>query len=550
MAKRLRFSGRTPSRIGGTGARAGAPYGGAKLNRGHAGRVVALRVAMAALALLVLVALLRAPLDNRSARGDNGDNRGRVPQSTLAPVASLWRFGANLPNFQTRAQVQRVPPGFFETLLSPLVWLGESVRAFDQPGQSTLSGALWLAGLLFSAIVVWFVLAQLGEWRRPSLPSVFLLLLQMVGMATLLAAWRAPSLRVETPFTAIDFRVVTTHSSGMLTPQQHIDRHRAAGFKGLAFVDSPPLTQSTLDGLRAANPDILILNGTEQRGPQAHLLFFGARLPSIARESSAAQAIAQAKKLGALVLVAQPWRPGTLPADRLMAMGADGIVAWNGNFWDRALAERGRARNWIVVGDDALGDSAAFATRDGSRHGVWTLLPRGMDESRDVWRALARRKTAVASTLSDADKLDSQAAPRHIVGAARSAWRSLGRAAQINTLLGMVAIVALVWAWGAQAGHKLAAPTGPNSALGFLRRRRLAGCLSGAMLILVAFAATLLILACVLNGAALGEVLQRLPIARTPALQNFFVAPSLAIAMWIAADALFFYGRALWNRTH
>lgn len=549
MAKRLKFSGRTPSRISGTGTRADAFFGGAKLLRGHAARVVALRVAMSALALMLLVTLFRAPLGNRAAPIGNGGN-GRAAQSTLPRPLTPWRFGANLPNFQTRAQVQSVTPGFVETLLSPLLWMGESVRAFATPDRSTLSGALWLVALLFLAVSVWFVLAQLGEWRRPSLPAVLLLLLQLTGVAVLLAAWRSPALRVETPFTAFDFRVTTTHSGDLLTPQQQINRHRAAGFKGLVFTDSPPLPQSTLDGLRAANPDLLLLNGSEQRGPQAHLLFLGARLPNVARGTSASQAIAQAKKLGALVLVAQPWRPGRLSVDQLISMGADGVVAWSGNTWNRALVEKARARNWIVVGASSLGSREDFAGGHNSDARVWTLLPRGMDESSDIWRALSRRKTAVVSTLSGADTPQSQNASLHIFGAMRAGWRTLGRAAQINALLGLVAVVALVWAWGAQKGHKSAVPTGPKTAVGFLRRRRLTGRLMGAVLVVLAFAVTLTLLACVLNGASLGEVLSRLPSARASALQKFSVVPSLAVALWIACHAAFFYGRALWNRTH
>ena len=549
MAKRLKFSGRTPSRISGTGTRADAFFGGAKLLRGHAARVVATRVALSALTLLLLVALFRAPLGNRAARGGDGGN-GAAAQSTLPRPLTPWRFGANLPNFQTRAQVQGVTPGFVETLLSPLLWIGESVRAFATPNRSTLSGALWLVALLFLAVSVWFVLAQLGEWRRPSLPAVLLLLLQLIGMAVLLAAWRLPSLRVETPFTAFDFRVTTTHSGGLLTPLQQVNRHRAAGFKGLVFTDSPPLPQSTLDGLRAANPDLLLLNGSEQRGGQAHLLFLGARVPTIARGTSASQAIAQAKKLGALVLVAQPWRPGRLSADQIISLGADGVVAWSGNVWDRALAERARSRNWIVVSASSLGAREDFAAGNTSVAGVWTLLPRGMDESSDIWRALARRKTAVVSTLSDTDTQQAKTSSRHIFGSLRAGWGTLGRALQINALLGTVAVLALVWAWGAEKGHKPSVPTGPKTAVGFLRRRRLTGRLTGAALVVLAFALTLTLLACVLNGSAVGEVLHRLPPARTAMLQSFFVTPALAIMLWIVCDVMFFYGRSLWNRTH
>ena len=440
-------------------------------------------------------------------------------------------------------------PGWVDTALAPLLWLGESVRAYASPAQSTLQGALRVAGLLFFVVVLWFVLAQLGEWRRPSLPAALLWLLQIVGIAALLSVWRAPPLRVETPFTAIDFQVVTTHSDGLLTPQQQIDRHRKAGFKGLVFTDSPSLPQSTLDGLRAANPDLLLLNGSEQRGPQAHLLFFGARVPAVAPQTSAAQAIAQAKKVGALVLIARPWQT-QLPVDQLMAMGADGVVAWSGNAWNRELAQRGQARNWIVIGDSTVGDARELTSRDGARHGVWTLLPLGMDEPDDVWRALSRRKTAVAATLSDSDTPQVQVAPRSIFSALIAGWRSLGRAAQTAALLGIVAIVAFCWSWGAQIGHKSQPPSGPKTALGFLRRRRLAGRLTGAVLIVLAFAATIVALTCVLNGVSLGDALHRLPPARTPALQNFFVAPSLAIGVWGVANGLFFYGRALWNRTH
>jgi hypothetical protein len=516
--KSLKFAGRTPSRAG---------WGGDKLKPGYSGRQVAMRIAIAALVLMLLVALATPQL-------------GNIVPATRA-LQPVWMAGPNLPNFQARAELEAVPVSRGQTLLAPLVFFGEVAQSLD-PQVVGAFGALWLIVLIFGGIVLWFVLAQLGEWRRPSLPLALLLTLQGFGAFYYLSSFRAPTHKLNTPFTAFDFHTHTTISNGLLTPQQQIDWHRARGFKGLAFTESDRLMpQSTLEALRAANPDMLLLSGSEYHGRDAHLLFYGLKTPISSRNYDARRALAEAKKQGATVIVAHPWHPARFTTQQWMEMGVDGFEAWNGVIWDRNLAQNTKARNRSTTsGTDTLSKSGAHCY-------TWTLLPRGMDEANDVLRALKLRKTAIASTLNEADTpeaFDNQRrrgrSPLIVMGSIGGAWKQMARAQQINVLLGLVALGALLWAWGAQPGYKPQTPLGPNSALGFLRRKRLLGRLLGAFLVLGAFAGSV--------GAAL--VTMSGTYKHVPLVQQLGLTPLHALLAWLVLDALFVYGRALWQRKH
>jgi hypothetical protein len=127
-----------------------------------------------------------------------------------------------------------------------------------------------------------------------------------------------------------------------------------------------------------------------------------------------------------------------------------------------------------------------------------------------------------------------------VFGAIGQAWRSLARAQQINTLLGVLALSAFLWAWGAEGVRKTQAPLGPNRALGFLRRKRLFGRLLGALLVLGAFAGSIWVAVLTMSGTY----------KHLPLVQQLGLTPLHALFAWIVLDALYFYGRALWQRTH
>jgi hypothetical protein len=515
----LKFAGRTPSSGGG--------WGGDKLKPGYTARFVAIRLGLAALALMLLVTLFSSRL-------------GREVRD-VPTLQTVWIAGPQLPNFRARGELQRVPVPPSQVLAAPVVFAGEVAQALD-PQEIGTRGAMWLILLVWGGFVVWFVLAQLGEWKRPSLPLSLLLTLQVFGAAYYLSSFRAPLQRLETPFTAFDFHTHTTLSNGLLTPQQQIDWHRARGFKGLAFTDSDRLMpQSTLEALRAANPDMMLINGSEYHGRDAHLLFFGLKTPISSRTLDAPRAIREAKKQGALVIVAHPWHPQKYSAQQFIKFGVDGFEPWNGVIWDRNLAQGIKARGLSATsGTDTLSKSGAHCY-------TWTLIPRGMDEAGDVLRALKLRKTAVAFALDASAtpqafeaRRDNSRSPAVVFGAVGQAWRNLARAQQINTLLGLVAAAAFLWAWGAEGVRKTQAPLGPNRALGFLRRKRLLGRLLGALLVLGAFAGSIWVAVLTMSGTY----------KHLPLVQQLGLTPLHALLAWIVLDALYFYGRALWQRTH
>jgi hypothetical protein len=517
-SKSLKFSGRTPSRAG---------WGGDKLRPGYSARQVALRIAFAALALMVLVAIFSPNIGDKV-----------LSSRSLQPV---WIAGPSLPNFQARGTLEAVPVPRGQTLVAPMIFAGEIAQALD-PQEIGSRGVIWLLVLVWGAFALWFVLAILGEWKKPSLGWAFLLSLQLFGAAYYLSSFRAPIQRLNTPFTAFDFHTHTTLSNGLLTPQQQIDWHRARGYKGLAFTDSDRIMpQSTLQTLQAANPDMLLINGSEYHGREGHLLFFGLKTPISSRQFDVPRAVTAAKKQGAVVIVAHPWHPTKYSTAQWLQMGVDGFESYNGVIGSATLAQEIKARNrTITAGTDTL-------SKSGSHAYTWTLIPRGMDDEGDVLRSLQLRKTAIAHALTSNDtpqafeaRRNHSRSPGVVFAAIGQAWNLLSRAQQINSLLGLVVIGALLWAWGAESGSKGPPLQGPNTALGFLRKRRLLSRLWGLLLMLFVFAASI--------GAAvitMGGTYKYVPL-----VHQLGLTPLYALAAWILLDLLFVYARMLWQRTH
>lgn len=445
--------------------------------------------------------------------------------------------GFTSTNFQPRATLQAVPVGWLET--GGAVFALAGMIAQEMGTRSV--GWLLLAALL--AVGAWWTLAHLGEWRKPSVPLSLLLVLQTGGALYYLASFASPARRLATPFTAFDFHTHTTRSNGLLTPQQQIEWHRARGFRGLAFTDANRLMpDAQLTALRAANPDMLLLNGCEYHG-DAHLILLGLKRALSSHEMSVTAAIRAAQQQGAIVIVAHPWAPGKYTPGQFIHLGVDGFEAWSGAIWSQELAQLDQQRHLIsTTATDTL-------SKSGARCFTWTLLPRGLDSGDKVIRALRLRKTAAAFALSDNDTPDAyeqrQVRLKGIGGlalATRTAWGELCAAQRINALLGLVALIALLCAWGAQSGRPRPALLGPNRALGFLRRRRLVRRLSGCMLMVLAFPGSL-------DAAMLtmGTNFKVDAPAKAAALTH--LTPLYAIGVWIVLDLLYLYGRSLWQRT-
>jgi hypothetical protein len=129
--------------------------------------------------------------------------------------------------------------------------------------------------------------------------------------------------------------------------------------------------------------------------------------------------------------------------------------------------------------------------------------------------------------------------PGGLFPAMGAAWGTLSRSQRINTLFGLAAIIALLWAWGAQSYQTSTVPLGPHRALGFLRRKRLAARVLGLLLMLFAFAGSI--------GAALltmGGAFKSGPVQQDSAL-----SPLYAVVAWVVLDLIYLYGRSFWRRT-
>ncbi|MBV9867832.1 MAG: hypothetical protein JO316_20965 [Abitibacteriaceae bacterium] len=482
------------------------------------------RIALAALVLCVVVATLRSRF---------GDIAPWPPERPLR----IMMTGFTAPNFQPRAQLQEVPVGWLQTFGAVLAFAGNLAQ------QVGPKGAIWLVVLMLLGVAAWWLLAHLGEWRKPLLPLCILIVLQSFGAVYYLSSFLTPSRRLVTPFTAFDFHTHTLRSNGLLTPQQQIDWHRARGFAGLAFTDSNTLMPvAEISALRAANPDMLLLNGCEYHG-DAHLVLLGLKSAISARDMSVADAIKAARRQGAMVIVAHPWSPAKYSIAQLIQMGVDGFEGWNGVIWSHEVAQVDKQRHLIATtATDTL-------SKSGSRCFTWTLLPRGLNNPDKVLRALRLRKTAAAFALNDDDTPETydqrQARLKHLSGlplAVRAAWGELAPAQRINALLGLLGLISLLVAWGAASGRPAAMSLGPSRAVDFLRRRRLVGRLSGCLLMLLAFLGSI-------DAALLtmGATFKATAPVKTNTLAH--LTPLHAIVAWIILDGLYLYGRILWQRT-
>jgi hypothetical protein len=363
----LKFAGRTPSRALSPLTQAGW----LRAARVTSARALALRITLLALLLLPLVASLRLAIGN-----------------TTPFEYSLRLTPAPAPNFaprDTNTRLAVVETGWWETFAALPIFAGELTQAL------TGRGLLWIVLLALLGATLWYGIAHWGGWRKPSIPLILLLAVQLCGAAYYTSSFRSPSRSLNTAFSAFDFHTHTTHSSGLLTPQQQIDWHRKRGFKGLAFTDTNRMVEpAEFAALQHANPDMLLLNGSEYQSGSAHLILLGLRKAIDGRVvTDVRQAVRAAKAQGALVIVAHPWSPGKSEVEEFVRMGVHGFEAWNGVVWDRDVALLNRRRNLVTIG------STDDLSKSGARCYVWTLLPRGMDDAGDVLRALRLRKTSV-----------------------------------------------------------------------------------------------------------------------------------------------------------
>jgi hypothetical protein len=481
-------------------------------------RALALRIALIAILLLPLVASLRFAIGN-----------------TTRFEYSLQIFTQSpLPNFAPRdanTQLAAVETGWWETFAALPVFAGELTQALSG------RGLMWIVLLALCGATLWYVVAQWGRWRKPSIPLILLLALQLCATAYYFSSFRAPPRTLNTAFTAFDFHTHTTHSSGLLTPQQQIDWHRQRGFNGLAFTDTNRMIAAPeFAALQRANPDMLLLNGSEYQSGNAHFILLGLRKAIDGRAvPDAREAVRLANAQGALVIVAHPWSPGKYKPEEFVRMGVHGFEGWNGVVWDRSVALLNESRGLISVG------STDDLSKSGARCYVWTLLPRGMDDTDDVLRALRLRKTSIAFALGDGntpqaynENRRASRRPAALSGAVGTAWNSLTRAQKMAASLGIIACVAALWAWGAAPARPKTTLAGPQRAVGFLRRRRLTLRVLAALVILLAFAGSF--------AAAYFAM------AEHASLSFMHFTPLSAIVVWAAMDALLLYGLVLWHR--
>lgn len=474
-----------------------------------------MRIAAVCLLLWPVTALLNGVLGHSLPYGR---------QLQLVQLAPLPNFAPRLSN---TALVQG-NSGFWDTLLGPLWLLGEMAQTLGTRG---LAAYIPTVLLLLAA---WYGLAVARGWRRPPVAFCLLLALQLFGAGYWLVSFREPARKLDTPFTAFDFHTHTTYSSGLLTPQQQIDWHRKRGFSGLAFTDSDRLLPAAeFAALQARNPTMLLLNGQEYRGDK-HLLFFNLKSAIPSSRYGVTAALREAQRQGALVIAPHSWSPARSPrAKEFLAAGVPALEAWNGVVFDRGSLDAARAANAAVVATTDTG------SKSGSQCFNWTLLPLGLNQAK-VLRALRLKKTAIATTLTENDSgaaydaaARRQRHPLAMVRALNAGWHTLSRAQKACSTLVFLAAGALLWCWGARGPRREVALSGPSRVVGFLRRRRIAARVPAVMLMLLAWAGSILAAVYCLSWT-----------------QKFVpgIGPLHAVLAWLCCDALFWWGRHIWHR--
>lgn len=517
----LKFSGRTPTAIG-SGREDMSP----DARRGAVARAWCL--GLAAL-LLVLCAL------NATRRGSLGDE---IPWPAARPLrifdssvsasasASVSARGAN-PNASTWARARLVGQsrGWGETFWALPTLTGEWAHRLAGPDAGPdlgARGAAWAIGALWILVLLWWCAALGLGLRRPSLGLGLLLLAQAFGAAYWLGARRAPIRRIQTASTcrAFDLGARTVSSGGMLTAQESIEWHRARGFAGLALADArgapsrsgllvlPSLGLQAHDGTQR----LLLL-------PEAPVL-----LSLYSNERTIWQ---QARGAGALAIAPAPWRALGPPTSRellsVRSIPPGAIEAWSGNVGDEGLARASRSRGLPVVGNAGVGSDCL----------VWTLLPSDVQNADDMIRALRQKRVAVAYALLESEtpqNLETAQAPRP--GVVARSWRQamsrLSRAQRLNVWLQVLALCLALGCWGARPAQAVEAPSGPRTAMKFLRRKRLLRRANGLAAMALAFAGSAWAAQQLSAGwSALGVLLA-----------------------WAALDALYLGGRSAWKRVH
>jgi hypothetical protein len=217
-------------------------------------------------------------------------------------------------------------------------------------------------------------------------------------------------------------------------------------------------------------------------------------------------------------------------------LGVDGFEAWNGVIWSRQVVQFVRLHRMLsTTATDTL-------SKSGSRCYTYTILPRGMDTESDVLRALRLHKVAAACALSNADTPAAYAIaqkrlrrPGGLFIAARAAWGTLARAQKWSCLLSLIAVGGVAWAWGAGGRRRGFELSGPQTAVGFLRKRRF-----------TLRSAGLLIMGSAWVGSLLAAVFC---FAWSERVHAGGLLPGHALYFWVGFDLIFLYGQSLLNNT-
>lgn len=476
----MKFTGRTPSpvrQVLSPKARGAA--------RPQPARALALRVALAMLAMCLLSGLAR-------------DFIGAAPA-----VDSALQIVSAAPDFSPAAQLQATPAGLLSTVGALGVFWAEMAAQLGK------NGAIWLILPILVCATLWWGLALLGEWRRPPIVLLALLLVQLWAAGHLLAPLLPPTQKIQTDATALAFQF----DDEPLSPRQAIARCRARGASVLVFVGRDRvLPRPELDALRAANADLVLLNGCEYRGA-AHLIFVGAKEAITSKAHDVPAAMQAADKQGALVF-AFPETSGWDTVLQLLQRGPNGLIA-------APDATSIKDANVLVK------SSGGVAIVASSGETAWTLLPGSAKSLQEIARDVRARRVAVAFAPN---AKTSRGNP--LAGSARVAWNKLSRAQRAATIFGALAVLASLAFWGAGA-RAAGLESGPQRVVGFLRKRRMGGRMLGLFFMLLAWLGTVAIVAWSVFGL-MRETAQW--------------SPLYALPIFAALTMLYVYGRRLWRQ--
>lgn len=127
-----------------------------------------------------------------------------------------------------------------------------------------------------------------------------------------------------------DIHVHSKFSDGIASPKEIIDYARKIGLSGIAITDHDTI-EGSLDALKYATPDFIVVPGMEVSSKEGHILGLGIT-QNVPKGLFAKETVDRIHALGGLAIAAHPydsWRSGV--GDLILSVDFDAVEVANGH---------------------------------------------------------------------------------------------------------------------------------------------------------------------------------------------------------------------------